>query len=102
EACRKLAVSSSAPSLLMPELRMYAPVAARSGRWVGCMTTPRCGCLELAHVRPGQVDELGALAGQHRAHGEQGEPLGLLEGDGRRDRQLLPVGQHVENGRSVV
>src|SRR5699024_9250348 len=63
---------------------------------------PDSGSEQLTDVRPGEVDELVALAREHSADGVEGEARGLLDGDLRRHRELLTFGDHIEDGGTVI
>ena len=56
----------------------------------------------LPEVRLRQVEQLVAPARQQRAHRVEREPLRLRRGDGRGDRQLLPLGDDVHQRGPVV
>ena len=49
-----------------------------------------------------EVEQLVAASGHHSTQGVEGEPLDLLGGDRRRDRQLLAFGDDVDERRAVV
>jgi hypothetical protein len=53
-------------------------------------------------VRLGEVDHFIAAPAQYSASHLEAKAKGLFETDGRRHRELLPIDQHLYQGRAIV